>query len=108
MARGKTPFHVTKDNIVEGFGKKIGNVNKNGAFTVSDFKNDDYVVVGDSEGALHIYDFRTQGHLKTFKRHMGPILSIKIDGESDTIFFTGSDSKVAAVRRVNGDWVLSG
>jgi len=46
--------------------------------------------------------------LKSFKRHLGPILAIKIDEESDTVFFSGSDSKVAAIRRINDDWVLSG
>jgi len=39
---------------------------------------------------------------------LGPILAIKIDEESDTVFFSGSDSKVAAIRRINDDWVLSG
>jgi hypothetical protein len=46
--------------------------------------------------------------LKSFKRHLGPILAIKIQEETDTIFFSGSDSKVAAIRRVNDEWVLSG
>lgn len=39
---------------------------------------------------------------------MGPILAIKIDEKSDTIYFSGSDSKVAAIRRVNNDWILAG
>jgi hypothetical protein len=108
VSKGKQPFHVTKENIVEGYGKKIGNVHKNTAFTVCDFKIDDYVVVGDTEGGLHIYDYRTLGHLKSFKKHLGPILAIKIDQENDTVFFTGSDSKVVAIKRVNEDWTLTG
>jgi hypothetical protein len=32
---------------------------------------------------------------------MGPILTIKIDDKSDTIFYSGSDSKVVAIKRVN-------
>ncbi len=75
---------------------------------MSDYKNQDYLVVGDTDGSIHLYDFKTLGHLKSFKRHLGPILAIKIDEESDTVFFSGSDSKVAAIRRINDDWVLSG
>lgn len=108
LSKGKTPFHVTKENIVEGFGKKIANANKTASFTVSDFKNQDYLVIGDTDGSIILYDFKTLGHLKSFKRHMGPILAIKIDEETDTIFFSGSDSKVVAIKRVNNDWVLSG
>lgn len=78
VPRAKVPFHVTKENIVEGFGKKVSASGKAG-YTVADFKVDDYLVVGDTDGAVHVYDYRTLGHLKTFKRHLGPILAIKID-----------------------------
>jgi len=37
------------------------------------------VAIGDDNGALHIYDFKTLGHLKTIKRHLGAILAIKIN-----------------------------
>jgi hypothetical protein len=59
------------------------------------------LVVGDDSGAIHIYDYKTLGHLKTFKKHLGPILAVKIDKENNCIFFTGSDSKVSAIRRAN-------
>jgi hypothetical protein len=64
--------------------------------------------VGDDSGTLHVYDYKTLGHLKTFKRHAGPILTIKIDDSTDTVYFTGADSKVAAIKLVNDDWMLSG
>ena len=66
------------------------------------------MVVGDDSGAIHIYDYKTLGHLKTFKKHLGPILAIKIDQENQCIFFTGSDSKLGAIRRVNEEWLSSG
>jgi WD40 repeat protein len=108
VSKGKKPFHVTKENIVEGFGKKISSVHKNTAFTVCDFKTDDYVVIGDTDGSLHIYDYKTLGHLKSFKKHLGPILTIKIDEKNDIIFYSGSDSKVVAIKRVKDDWSLTG
>lgn len=57
--------------------------------------------MADDAGALHVYDYKNLGHLKTFKKHLGPILAIKIDKVNSTIYYTGSDSKVVAIRKVN-------
>lgn len=37
---------------------------------------------------------------------MGAILAIKIDEMNDTIYFTGSDSKISTIKRTNDQWIL--
>ena len=61
----------------------------------------EYIAIGDTEGSIHIYDYKTLGHLKSFKKHVGPILAIKIDEKSDTVFCSGPDSKIVAVKWIN-------
>jgi hypothetical protein len=77
-------------------------------FTVLDYVENDFIAVADDTGAMNIYDYNNLGHLKTFKKHLGPILTIKIDKVNSTIYYSGSDSKVIAIRRVNEEWLLSG
>lgn len=60
--------------------------------------------VGDNKGSLHIYDWKLLSHVKTFSEHQGPVLAIKIDEETKSVYFTGSDSKVCMVRLVNEEW----
>lgn len=62
--------------------------------------------VGDEKGRLHVYDWKFLSHVKTFAEHEAPILSIKIDEESKSIYFTGSDSKICMARLVNDQWNL--
>lgn len=62
--------------------------------------------VGDNKGALHVYDWRLLAHVKTFSEHQGPILAIKIDETTNSIYFTGSDSKVCMARLVGEEWKL--
>jgi hypothetical protein len=45
-------------------------------------------------------------HVKSFHEHEGPILTIKIDEKTNTVYFSGSDSKICMVRLVNGEWRL--
>lgn len=101
LNKTKTPYHVNKNGEIEGYGKKINKSGKNNLFTVIDYQQNDFIVTGDDTGTLNIYDYHNLGHLKTFKKHLGPILTIKIDKLNSTIYYTGSDSKVVAIRKVN-------
>jgi hypothetical protein len=55
---------------------------------------------------LHVYDWKFLSHVKTFGEHKAPILAIKIEEESKSIYFSGSDSKICMIRLVNDEWKL--
>lgn len=53
-----------------------------------------------------MYDWKFLSHVKTFSEHEGPILTIKIDESTNTLYFSGSDSKICTVRLVDDEWKL--
>jgi len=63
-----------------------------------------WFIAGDEKGGLHIYDWKLLSHVKSFHEHQGPILSIKVDVHTNTVYFTGSDSKVGVVRLIGDEW----
>ena len=65
-----------------------------------------WVIIGDNKGSLHVYDWKLLSHVKTFSEHQGPVLAIKIDELTNSVYFSGSDSKVCMLRLVNDEWRL--
>lgn len=66
----------------------------------------EWVFVGDDRGALHVYDWKFLSHVKTFHEHEAPILAIKVGEDKNTVYFTGSDSKICMIRLVGHEWQL--
>jgi WD40 repeat protein len=97
---------LDSEGTVVGFGKKVKVVNKQATLTTCEVIPGKWVFVGDNKGSLHIYDWKLLSHVKTFSEHQGPVLAIKVDDETKSVYFTGSDSKVGMVRLVNEEWKL--
>ena len=106
LSEATAPYHLDSDATIVGFGKKVRVVNKNAKLTVCEVIANSWVFVGDDKGCLHVYDWKFLSHVKTFSEHQGPILAVKIDEQSQSVYFTGSDSKVAMIRLVNEEWKL--
>ncbi len=94
------PYHVTSDGYVFGYGKKIL-AEKNTRFTVCKAL-DKYILIGDNKGRLLIYDKKYLISNITFHHHEGPILAIKV--LNDSVFYTGSDSKITCLKFVDNNW----
>ena len=62
--------------------------------------------MGDDKGSLHVYDWRYLSHVKTFHEHEAPILTIKVSESDDSVYFSGSDSKICMIRLVGDEWRL--
>lgn len=62
--------------------------------------------MGDDKGGLHVYDWKFLSHVKSFHEHEGPILSIKISPKEETVYFSGSDSRICMIRLVGNEWRL--
>lgn len=94
------------EGTIVGYGKKVKVTNKQATLTICEVMAGRWVFVGDNRGSFHIYDWKLLSHVKTFSEHQGPVLAIKIDEETKSVYFTGSDSKVCMVRLVNEEWKL--
>jgi WD40 repeat protein len=106
LNESSSPYHLDAEGTIVGFGKKVRIVNKAAKLTVCEVISNQWVFVGDDKGSLHVYDWKFLSHVKTFSEHQGPILAIKIDEESNSVYFTGSDSKIGMIRLVNEEWKL--
>ncbi len=65
-----------------------------------------WIFVGDDKGGLHVYDWKFLSHVKSFHEHEGPILSIKVSPNEETVYFSGSDSRICMIRLVGNEWKL--
>lgn len=65
-----------------------------------------WIFVGDDQGALHVYDWKFLAHVKSFHEHAAPILTIKVSANEDTVYFSGSDSKICMIKLVGNEWKL--
>jgi hypothetical protein len=87
-------------------GKRIQNIINGVRLTTCSAIANKWFIAGDERGGLHIYDWKLLSHTKSFHEHEGPILSIKVDADCNTVYFTGSDSKVGVVRLIDNEWKL--
>jgi WD40 repeat protein len=106
LSESNSPYHLDADGTIAGLGKKVRVVNKQATLTVCEAIAGKWVLVGDDKGSLHVYDWKLLSHVKTFSEHEGPILAIKIDEASNSVYFSGSDSKVCMARLVGEEWKL--
>lgn len=87
-----------------GLGKKVKQINKGSKLTRCAVIDHKWVFVGDDRGALHVYDWKFLAHVKSFHEHEAPILAIKVSESDNTVYFTGSDSKVCLIRLIGEEW----
>jgi hypothetical protein len=78
--------------------------NSKGKYTACEVIQNKWIFVGDDKGGLHVYDWKYMSHVKSFHEHVAAILSIKVDASTDTVYFSGSDSKIGMIRLVADRW----
>lgn len=61
---------------------------------------DDFVVTGDSNGDVIIWDKKSGNSLKVFSELKGDVLAIAVNQDQKTIYASGVDSKVICIREV--------
>ena len=94
------PYHIDFEGSISGFGKKVRQVTKGTRLTKCEVIENKWVFLGDDKGNLHVYDWRYLSHVKTFHEHEAPILTIKISESDESVYFSGSDSKICMIRLV--------
>ena len=94
----ETPYHISMDGV-KGHSRSL-----KGNFTCI-CETEQYLYLGDTEGALSIYETKYLTFVSSQKRHSGPILAII--SHNNCIYVTGCDSKIIAVKQINDRFVVS-
>jgi hypothetical protein len=100
VGENNAPYHIDSEGSLAGLGKKVRHINKTSKLTKCEVIENQWVFVGDDKGSLHVYDWKFLSHVKSFHEHEAPILTIKVSENKNTVYFTGSDSKVCLIRLV--------
>ena len=100
LSESSSPYHLDSQGTIVGLGKKVRIVNKKAKLTVCEVIEKKWIFAGDDQGSLHIYDWTFASHVKTFTDHQGPILAISVDSKAESVYYTGSDSKINMCRLV--------
>lgn len=89
-----------------GYGRKIKQINKGSKLIRCEVIENNWVFVGDDKGYLHVYEWKFLSHVKSFHEHQAPILAITASAADNTVYFTGSDSKISLIRLISNEWQL--
>lgn len=66
-----------------------------------------YILSGDSKGYGRIWDSEFGVLVKEFREHEADILTSCVNLTSETVYFTGSDSLICSVQKVNNEFILT-
>jgi WD40 repeat protein len=62
------------------------------------FITNSFIASGNKDGELKIWDYKFGNLVKSFKEHQGDILTISYSEKYNTIYYTGCDSLVVAIK----------
>lgn len=85
---------------------KKGKEANNMIWTIHSF-SDKYLLSGDSNGVLTVWDSVYGVMLKEFREHEADILTICSNKNTGTVYFTGSDSLVCSIQMIKDEWTLT-
>lgn len=102
------PYRLDAAGCIVGLGKRVQNPIKSAKLTTCAAIPNKWFFAGDEKGGVHVFDWKMLSHVKSFHQHCAPILALKVDAASSTVYFSGSDSQICMIRLVGEEWRLGG
>lgn len=86
------------DNSLKSKDVKLSSNNYTKSIWTVAFINSKLIASGNKDGELKIWDYQFGNLIKSFKEHQGDILSLVCSETNSTLYYTGCDSLVVAVK----------